>query len=56
MSNWDIEQTRETYNIAHWSGGYFDINSSGNLVARPDRNADSQGIDLFELSQTNRVW
>ena len=51
MSNWDIEQTREIYNIAHWSGGYFDINDSGNLVARPDRNAVSRGIDLFKLSQ-----
>ena len=49
--NWDIEQARETYNIAHWSGGYFDINKSGNLIARPNRDTESDGIDLFSLAR-----
>lgn len=49
--NWDIEQARDTYNTAHWSAGYFDINKSGNLIARPDRDTESEGIDLFSLAR-----
>src|SRR3990172_3161413 len=48
---WGIEQSRDTYNIVHWSGGYFDINKAGHLVARPNRKTDSDGIDLFELTR-----
>lgn len=51
MLNWGIEQARDTYNISHWSGGYFDINKAGNLVARPGRDAGTDGIDLFELTR-----
>jgi arginine decarboxylase len=49
--DWDIVQARETYNIAHWSGGYFDVNKTGNLVAYPNRNTEVGGIDLFKLTR-----
>ncbi len=51
MSNWKIQDSRELYNIAYWSGGYFDINQQGRLVARPDRNAQRDGLDLFKLAE-----
>lgn len=45
---WDITRAKETYNIAHWSGGYFDINDHGHLMAKPDRR--HAGIDLHALT------
>ena len=48
MTQWSIDKARQTYNIAHWSSGYFDINDAGHLVAKPDR---QHGIDLYELAQ-----
>jgi len=51
MIDWSIQKARDTYNIAHWSGGYFDINAKGHLVCRPDGRAEHPGIDMFELSR-----
>src|SRR3990172_6028337 len=51
MIGWSIQKARDTYNIAHWSGGYFDINAKGHLVCRPDARAEHPGIDMFELSR-----
>ena len=48
MTQWSIDKARQTYNIAHWSNGYFDINEAGHLVAKPDR---QQSIDLYQLSK-----
>lgn len=44
-----IEQAKNTYNIDHWSDGFFDINEKGHVVAYPDRKRDQAGIDLVEL-------
>src|SRR3569832_1026598 len=49
MSGWDIRQARDTYNIAHWGGDYFDINADGHLHVRPRRDGRHPGIDLFRL-------
>lgn len=46
MAETAIEKSRTIYNIAHWSGGYFDVAPSGNLVARPDRGREHPGVDL----------
>ena len=35
MTDWSIEQARQTYNVALWSEGYFDIDATGHLLARP---------------------
>ena len=51
MIGWSIQKARDTYNIAHWSGGYFDINGKGHLVCRPDARTDQAGVDLYELSK-----
>ena len=51
MFDWTIQKARDAYNIAHWSGGYFDINDRGHLVCRPEGRGDRPGIDLFDLSR-----
>jgi arginine decarboxylase len=35
MSDWSIERARQTFSIAHWSEGYFDVGAGGRLVALP---------------------
>lgn len=58
MKTWDIDKSRDLYNIAVWSNGYFDINEQGHLVARPTRapvGASGGGeIDLRELADRIR--
>ncbi|GAB4351405.1 MAG: arginine decarboxylase [Gammaproteobacteria bacterium] len=49
MSHWNLETARQTYNLPHWSEGYFDINEAGHLIARPRPRDDSAGIDLYSL-------
>ena len=49
MNNWSINQAKSVYNIAHWSGGYFDIDHNGHLVALPAHDANSQGVDLYRF-------
>src|SRR5262245_48120906 len=34
-TTWDIQAARQLYNIPNWGARYFDINDSGNVVARP---------------------
>ena len=46
---WTIEQSRRLYQIPAWSGGYFDINAAGHLVARPCLD-DDRIIDLYDLA------
>ncbi|MDH5182399.1 MAG: biosynthetic arginine decarboxylase [Gammaproteobacteria bacterium] len=49
-TDWSVEDSRDLYNILHWSGGYFDINAAGHVEARPNR-AQPSGVDLYELVQ-----
>jgi arginine decarboxylase len=42
-----IEKAAETYGVASWGSGYFEINRKGNLVVRPSENED--GVDLKEV-------
>lgn len=48
MTKWTIDEAREHYNINGWGAGYFDINSKGNIVVRPDKKS-AHHIDLKEL-------
>jgi Arginine decarboxylase (spermidine biosynthesis) len=34
-TEWDIESAIATYNVEGWGEGYFTVNSSGNVEARP---------------------
>lgn len=47
MSNWNIEQAAEVYNIAEWSEQYFAINQNGKVIADPHKN--NHGIELSSL-------
>jgi arginine decarboxylase len=49
-ADWSVQQARETYSVAHWGGGYFDVNDQGHLVVRPDRDTAHPGIDLHRLA------
>jgi arginine decarboxylase len=44
-----VEQARKAYNIAHWSGGYYDINENGSVVVYPQGRRGEAVIDLAEL-------
>src|SRR3982750_1297534 len=35
MKDWDIESAIATYNVDGWGGGYFTVNSDGNVSASP---------------------
>lgn len=49
MTNWTIAKARETYNIEHWSAGYFDINTQGQLIAFPDGERNQPGVNIADL-------
>ena len=51
---WTPEDTRRQYNIAGWSAGYFDVDATGHLLARPAGCPGGAGIDLFELANRAR--
>ena len=48
---WGLETARATYNVAHWSDGYFDINAQGELVAYPDGDQSKNAISLTQLTE-----
>ncbi len=48
MPKWTIDEAREHYNINGWGAGYFDINTKGNIVVRPNRQ-NQHDIDLKAL-------
>ena len=50
-TTWNTSKAREVYNFARWGNGYFDANEQGHLVARPDANPHSPGIDLHALAE-----
>src|SRR5215212_10851346 len=53
-SEWDIESAIATYNVEGWGEGYFTVNSSGNVEARPLKN-DGGSIDLLEVVNEARA-
>ena len=42
-----IEKAAETYGVASWGSGYFDINRKGNLVVKPSES--EEGVDLKDV-------
>ena len=53
-SEWDIESAIATYNVEGWGEGYFTVNSSGNVEARPLKD-DGGSIDLLEVVNEARA-
>src|SRR4030095_5937593 len=53
-TEWDLESAIATYNVEGWGNGYFTINSSGNVAAKPlQENGGS--IDLLEVVNEARA-
>jgi arginine decarboxylase len=47
-TEWDVEAAIATYNVEGWGSGYFTVNGSGNVVAKPlQENGGS--IDILEV-------
>ena len=49
MTDWNIDDARETWSIPHWSGGYFDVGDNGCLKACPRGPEDGRQIDFQAL-------
>jgi arginine decarboxylase len=47
-NDWDVEAASATYNVDGWGSGYFSVNSAGNVVAKPLKDAGGS-IDLLEV-------
>ncbi len=52
--HWDINQARQTYNVDHWGGGYFDISPQGHLTVSPRTGQNSAFIDVYQLAHEVR--
>jgi len=50
MTDWSIQDARRTYNLAHWSGGYFDVNTQGHLALQAHGRHQTE-IDVYQLAQ-----
>jgi arginine decarboxylase len=53
-TEWDLESAIATYNVEGWGNGYFTVNSSGNVEAKPlQENGGS--IDLLDVVNEARA-
>ncbi len=52
--DWDIDAAISTYNVEGWGTGYFSVNSAGNVVAKPLKEAGGS-IDLLEVVNEARA-
>src|SRR6202165_2454031 len=48
MDAWKIQDALETYEVRHWSKGYFGINERGHVTVHPNKRPE-QAIDLKDL-------
>jgi arginine decarboxylase len=53
-TEWDLESAIATYNVEGWGEGYFTVNSSGNVEARPLQ-SDGGSIDLLAIVNEARA-
>src|SRR4029077_19119679 len=53
-NDWDVDAAIATYNVDGWGGGYFTVNSEGNVVAKPlQENGGS--INILEVVNEARA-
>jgi arginine decarboxylase len=52
--DWDIDAAIALYNVDAWGHGYFSVNSSGNVVAKPLKESGGR-IDLLEVVNEARA-
>jgi len=53
-TEWDLESAIATYNVDGWSEGYFTLNSSGNVEAKPLKE-NGGSIDILEVVNEARA-
>ena len=53
-TEWDLESAIATYNVDGWGEGYFTVNNSGNVEARPLKE-NGGPIDLLAIVNEARV-
>jgi arginine decarboxylase len=53
-TEWDLESAIATYNVEGWGNGYFTVNSSGNVEAKPLHD-NGGSIDLLEVVNEARA-
>jgi arginine decarboxylase len=53
-TDWDLEAANATYNVDGWGSGYFAINQSGNVVARPLKESGGE-IDILAVVNEARA-
>ncbi|HEY5790843.1 MAG TPA: biosynthetic arginine decarboxylase [Gammaproteobacteria bacterium] len=51
VQDWDIEQARAAYSIAHWGDGYFDVGPEGHVQVIPRPGRDATRIDLHRVTE-----
>ncbi len=47
--DWSIQQANHLYGIKDWGGGYFSINSQGQVVVHPKKSHREQQVALYDL-------
>lgn len=50
---WDIQKSRDLYNIHRWGARYYDINDAGHVVARPQLE-NGTPVDLTDIIEEAR--
>jgi arginine decarboxylase len=48
MNDETLQYIQQVYGVENWSSGYFDINSKGHIVVRPQRD-DPRFVDVKDL-------
>ncbi len=54
MEGWDASKSASLYGIDSWGEGYFAVQSSGNVVVRPNRNGVEADLNLIVRSLVQR--
>ncbi len=47
--SWDVQDSRELYNVDGWGIGYFGVNEKGHATVHPTRDPQ-RSLDLFEMA------
>ncbi len=49
LTRWTAEKSIELYGVREWGGGYFDVNTAGDVVLRPYGSRKAVEVSLMEI-------
>lgn len=49
LERWNAEKSSDLYRVAEWSGGYFRISDSGDMLVQPSRKSPDRAVSLPEI-------